>query len=130
MVPAGWARRSLSRGKELKDPLQVGVDGGLGLFAVAAVGPQFQVLRHGHGREKLAAFGDLGEPQPDDHLRGQARKRLPGEGQVAVLPHQSADGVEQGGLAGAVGPDQRDDLALPDAHSHAAQCPDRAVIGG
>ena len=48
---------------------------------------------------------------------------------LALPAHQSADGVEQGGLPGAVGADEGDDLALPDVAGHAAERGDGAVVG-
>ena len=53
----------------------------------------------------------------------------PGEVHLAVPAHQPADGVEQGGLPRAVGPDEGDDLALPDVAGHAAEGGDGAVVG-
>src|SRR6185295_9986880 len=41
--------------------------------------------------------------------------------------HQPGDRAQRGGLAGAVGADQRDDLALLDGERHAAQRVDAAV---
>src|SRR5438445_9095801 len=43
--------------------------------------------------------------------------------------HQARDGAQRGGLAGAVGPDQGDDLALLDLDRHAAQGLDAPVEG-
>ena len=52
-----------------------------------------------------------------------------GEDDLPLPAHQAADGVEQGGLAGAVGADEGDDLACPDVAGHPAEGGHGAVVG-
>ena len=88
-----------------------------------------QILQHRHAREDAPAFGGLGKAAADD-LEGRQRRDLlafeehaPGAG-VGV----AANGHQQGRFAGAVGPDQGDDLAFAHGQVDAAQGLDGAVM--
>jgi hypothetical protein len=69
-----------------------------------------------------AAFGDHRHP-PSDHLMGgQALKVAAFQKDAAFLArHQSGDGLDGGGLAGAIGPQQGHQGALGDAQTDAIQ---------
>ena len=92
------------------------------------VGAHVQVFLHGHAREDPAALGDMGDAQLHDPVRRRAGDALSQKGQrSAPAAHQARYGFERGGLPGAVGADQRDDLALVDLKAHALDGVDRAV---
>ncbi len=99
--------------------------------AAAAVldrGPEQQVLAHRHGGEYLAAFGDERTPAADDLLgRHAGDGLLPEPDLAAARPQQAGHRPEQGRLAGAVGADDRDDLALLDMERDVAQHHQAAV---
>src|SRR5829696_4490199 len=81
-------------------------------------------LLHPHGKRERRLLGDDGEPAGDlDAL--QRRDRRPTEQDPARRRLQRArQRAQQGGLAGPVGPDQRDPLPARDREGHVAQ--DRA----
>ena len=62
-------------------------------------------------------------------MAGYMVQRLAHELDMAGLTvEQAGNGVQSGGLAGAVGTDQRDDLALVDLEGNALNSVDAAVI--
>ena len=74
-----------------------------------------QVFHHGHAREDAPPFRRLGDAQPRDLVRRQLRDVVPVEHDRAFARARIAeDRHHQGGLAGAVRADQRDDLAVGD----------------
>ena len=97
-------------GEGLKDGLQIGP---YTFFVAAEKGAQFEVFHDGEGREDAPPFRDLGDARPDDVLGFQLVERLAAVQDGAVFrmekPRYSTEG---GRLAGAVGADERDDLAL------------------
>jgi len=100
--------------EEVKDPVQVVGNVGLGLPPGAVVRSQFQIFGHGHGRKELAAFRHLGNPQPHQPFRGNPAHLPALEGHLSLFAHQAADGIEESGLARAVGADQGHDFAFLD----------------
>ncbi len=113
-VASGTASKPI-RITEMYNPVDV---------AVAAPGerPEPEVLLDRQAGEDAAASGGLHDAAGCCPLRG-----LTGDGR-AVEPHvaavgldQAVDGVERRGLAGTVGPEQSDDLALADLQVHAEE---------
>ncbi len=94
------------------------------------VGAHLEVLADAHAREQPAPFGGLGDPHLDDVVR-----RLRGDlaaleaDRAAPRPVQAVDRAERRRLAGAVGPDQRDDLALAHLQRDTLDRVDGAVVG-
>ena len=98
--------------KQLKHFLDVGGNAG---FVVAHIGAHLQVLKNGHAGEHAASLG---------HHRQAFLDQIPGAASldasaqvfdVAGQDGQAAgDGFHGGGLAGAVGANQGDQLALVD----------------
>ena len=72
-----------------------------------------QVFEHGHARKNPAAFGRLRDAELGDLVRRQRSDIAAGEADAAVVRARIAEyRHHQGRLAGAVGADQRDDLAF------------------
>jgi hypothetical protein len=94
-----------------EDALHVGLDG----FVVApAVGAHAQVLLDRQAGEDAAPFRHQGQALAQALVGRQLVDALAVVEQLAAGRAQGAgDGVEGGGLAGAVGPDQRHQLAGP-----------------
>ena len=96
----------------------------------AGEGAHLQVLEHGHAREDPATLRRLRDPQAHDAVGGEAVEALPVEDHGApARPHRAEDGAEGGGLAGAVGADEGDDLPRLDGERDPAQGADIAVVG-
>ena len=106
-----------------------------GEVAVPGVGAgrkraHLQVLQHAHARKDAPAFRGLGDVKPGDFVGRQLRNVAAGEFDAALAGARLAeDGHHQGRLAGAVGPDQGDDLALRDVEIDALERDDVAIIG-
>ena len=97
---------------------RLGDGGAVGL----GVGAHPQIFFDGHGAEQLAPLRHLGEARAHDGRRGQAADGAAVIADCAARRrHQAHHGVEQGRLAGAVGADQRDDLAGRDGQRYLAQ---------
>src|SRR6266511_2465018 len=124
---AGKLFRALAEpGEQLEDPVE-------GLRAPGArlsrKGAELQVLEHGELRPQLAALGHLADPEPRSLVRRHLGQRLALEEDLAPGGRQDArDGAQRGRLAGPVGADQRDHLALVDRQAHAAQRLGVAVV--
>ena len=115
----------LQTGEQLVDPLEVLLDLRLVLAQVCA---DLQVLHHRQVRKDPAPLGAHGDAGRDDLVDGLAQQLLavPEDGPGAGL-HQAGDGAQGGGLAGAVGADQRDDLAVGHLQRDAPEGLDAAV---
>ena len=73
---------------------------------------QLQVLQHGHGGKELAPFGNVGDAGRHHGRRAQAADPPAVQRHGAPAQRQQAGhGPQRGGLARAVAPDERDDLA-------------------
>src|SRR3954453_1103842 len=97
---------------------------------VALERPHLQVLAHGHSREQAAALGRLRDAHLDDLVRSGVTQIAPVEPYGATLgPVDALDGAKRGRLAGAVGADQRHDLALVPLQGDALHRLDAAVVG-
>ena len=106
------------------DPLEILVEMGQPVHGRA----HLQVLEHGHAREDAPPFRGLGDRQARDLVGRHLGDVPPRIGDRALARARVAeDRHHQGRLAGAVGADQRDDLALVDIHVDALQGDDVAV---
>jgi len=89
-----------------------------------------QVLHDRHAHEDAAAFRRLRDLEPGDLVGRELRDIASGKRDRALARARiPADRHHQRRLAGAVGADQRDDLAVSDFHVDAAQRGNMAVIG-
>src|SRR5262249_30154846 len=81
--------------------------------------PGENVVAAGHGTEHAHELERAADAEPGDPMRGEPADRPLLEAHFAtVAPQRPRDQVEHGGLAGAVGPDQSDDLATHDGKRH------------
>ena len=86
-----------------------------------------EVLPDGQLREEAAALGNVRDAGARDRVRLAARDRLAVEDDLAGLAHDSRDRAQRRRLAGAVGAEQRDDLAFLHRQRDAVQGLDRPV---
>ena len=85
------------------------------------IGAKLQVLAHSHGREELAALGHQRATQQGDGFGGMTANLLLVKQDLASLGTQQAgNGMQQGGLARAVGTDDGHDLARRNVDRHPA----------
>ena len=76
----------------------------------------------------MAAFRHMGHAQRDDLVRMRFEQIVAIISNAAGFGrHQTGDGVQGGGLAGAVGSDQGDDLAVVHLEANALDRVDRAI---
>src|SRR5262249_44193514 len=91
---------------------------------------QQEVLAYGERREDPASLRHEGDASPRDAVRRPALNRLPLDPDPALAgrsePHHAAN---QRGLAGAVAPEEGDDLTRADAERHAVQDVAVPVVG-
>ena len=124
MLPATWLSRSPSAREQLHDAVDV-----------AVVGPpaaESQVVPDGEPGEQSAALRHVRDAEVDD-LLDRPSAELPARGRSrrpARIGDHPGQRPQQGGLAGAVRPDQRDDLLLPDRQVDVPQHLHPAVAGG
>ena len=85
-----------------------------------------EVLLDGHGREHRSPLGDEGQSRIDD-VPGVRRQHPAVEQHPALVGEQTADGLEGGGLARAVGADEGHDLPVVDPQVDAVEGPGVAV---
>ena len=91
------------------------------------MGAEAKVLLHGQLGEDATAFERLTDAQGDDLLRPEVVDPSPVQGDLTLgqIPpmdrEQATDGPQRGGLSGAVGAQQSDDLAVGHLEGHAAQ---------
>src|SRR5438105_13009014 len=115
----------LQTGKELERPVEVGLDVGVG----AQIGAHGEILSDGETFEDPPALRHVRDPARDDLVRGHAGQRAAVEDDAAAARNQQPrDGLEGGGLAGAVVAEQRHDLAAAHLEGHTAQGVDLAVV--
>ena len=89
-----------------------------------------QILEHGHAREDAPSFRRLRDRQPRDLMRRQVGDVAPVEDdRAAPCARAAEDRHHRRRLAGAVGADQRDDLAFVDVDVDALQRLNLAVEG-
>ena len=82
-----------------------------------------QVLLDRQAREQPAAFRHHGDAEPDDLVRRQVadRRAVEAAPSPGAVGSSAGDRAQEGGLAGAVGADDGDGLALLDADVDAEQ---------
>ena len=73
-----------------------------------------QIVEHRHRSKQLAVLERAGEAELRDLVRRPSRDILVAKADRAVAAIDAADAVEHAGLAGAVRPDERHELALVD----------------
>ena len=111
--------------EEGEDLLQVA----LNVTIPAHVGRQAQIFQDRQVAEDAPAFRDQGHAPLHPQVRRQLAQLLPGKGNPAPGHGQEPrDGLQDAGFAGAVGPDEGDDLALPHGERDPAHRAD-AVVG-
>src|ERR1700687_2597497 len=90
-------------------------------MGAAEKGSDGGVLAHGQGAERPDGLEGTTNAKPGDPIGRLAGERTALPADVApVQPVHAADAVEQRRLAGAVGSDDPDDLALPPRKAHSA----------
>ncbi len=110
--------------EEREGRVEVGVDA----LVLAGERTQAQVLLHGEPREDPPTLGGVRQTELDDVVGGDRGEVLALEGDRAGHRAQQArDGAQGGRLAGTVGADQRDDVALVDVEGDALDGLDLAV---
>jgi hypothetical protein len=80
--------------------------------------PGQQVIEHAHLREQLAVLECAGETEPRDFVRRAPGNVFAAETNGTAPAIDAADAVERAGLAGAVGADQREQLARANLKRH------------
>ena len=112
--------------KQREHALEVGIEVG----GVGHGGADLQILHHRHARKNAAAFRRLRDAELGDLVRRQAGDVAAGEADTAFAGARVAEHRHhQRRFAGAVGADQRDDLAFVDVDIDAFEGDDAAVIG-
>ena len=97
----------------------------------AREGAQVEVFVDGEIGKDAAPLGDLRQAEAQDLVRRPSREVLAVErDRSAGGLHQSTHRAQRRRFAGAVGSDQRDDLARLDGYRNAVKGPDRAVVDG
>ena len=114
---------------EAREGGEDGVHFGTDLFFVAhEVGAHFEIFEDAEVGEHHAAFGHMGEAASDNFMGRQASDVFAFVQDFAGLGfEQAGDGLEGGGLAGAVGADEGDDAAGRDGQGDAVQRVDGTV---
>ena len=93
----------------------------------AAVPPDHDVLAHGHGAEEGEVLEGSADAEIGDAVGRRPQQRAALEEDVALVRGvEAAEAIEKGGLAGAVGADQADDLPLVDVEGDAVESDDAA----
>ena len=101
---------------------RLGVD-----VAAARVGADEHVVQHGHRLEELDVLEGARDPAPHDPVHGRLQQRLAVELDLALVGRvEPRDHVERRRLAGAVRPDQADDLAVQDVEGDPVEGDDPA----
>ena len=127
---AGQSRALLQAREISEDHVDVGID----LVVAAGEGAEPQILDRRHVGDDAAAFHHLENAAADDLVGIDAVDALAVEhdvaaGDFAILGlEQAGDRLQRGRLAGAVGPQQRDDRALGHFEAEAPQHQDDVVI--
>src|SRR5262249_14864806 len=114
--PGGLASPLAENGKTRVDRLQIRGDPAR---IAAQIATHFQVFGDGHVGEQAPPLGAVGDAELENTPRARPGDVLAKEGDAACRRREQAGDCLQGrGLAGTVGADQRDELALPCFHRH------------
>jgi len=101
-----------------------------GLVLGVGEAAEVQVLLHAQALEDAPTLGSLDQAHAHDVVGRGRGDVLAQKGDLARRgPDQAGNGLEGGALAGAVGPQQRHDLALLDGEADPLESVDLAVIG-
>src|SRR5215469_4280514 len=73
---------------------------------------EIEILAHAHVAEQLARLRALHDAAASDGGGARSGEAAAAEADRAAVRHEPGDGVEERGLAGAVEPDDRDELAF------------------
>ena len=120
--PRHGPRRDLPEADVVERLARLGLD-----VAAARVRADEDVLEHRHRPEELDVLERARDPAPDDLVHGRLQERLAGELDLALVRRvEPGDDVEGRRLAGAVRPDQADDLTLGDVEGDAVEGDDPA----
>ena len=116
--------------KQVEDAAEITVHLMPAAAANLHVGAKLQILAHGHGREHLAALGHQSAAQGRDGLGRVAADILLVEKDLAGLAAQKPrNGLEQCGLARAIGADDGHDLTGRNVDRHPVQDLEVPVAG-
>ena len=85
----------------------------------AGVAAGEQIVEHRHLRKQLAVLEGAGQTQPRDLVRLAPGDLAAAKADAAFAAVDAADAIEHAGLAGAVRPDQREQLAGVHRKRHA-----------
>ena len=128
--PCPWARAFLEPGKVGIDEVDVAID----FLVTACKCADLEVFEHGHVGDDAPSLHDLEDAAANDFVRVFVGDRLPVEGDVASDDfavfgvQQTGDGLQRRRFAGAVRPEQGDDLPFGNLQTDAAQDQHDVVI--
>src|SRR6202043_1570064 len=92
-------------------------------------GAELEIFLYRHGGEGAATLRHMGDAEADDVFGRAAGERGAVEFDRAGRAHHVADGAQRGGLAGAVGAEQRRHAAFVESKFQTVKRLDLAVIG-
>ena len=128
-LPAGWPARSARMGNSSSASARPRA--ACGGIAAELPGGEAEVLGDGEGREDAAPAGHHGDPGAGDVVGAASAEGSAVVGEVAVdVRHAADERLEDGGLAGAVGAEQGEDLAVGDVEVDAEEDLEGPVGGG
>src|SRR6202040_1058983 len=84
-------------------------------------GAELEIFLHGHADEGAPPLRHMGDPEAHDLLSGAAEERLAVEANLAAEPDHSAERAQRCRLAGAVGAEQRYNVALVECEVEAVE---------
>src|SRR5690606_33185378 len=114
------------QGKEIGDDLEALVE-----LVRDREDPHAQVLLDGQRGEHVACLGYVSDTTFDQLVGGEARDVLAVENDAALTNrHQTEQGLDEGRLAGPVGPDDPDQLTLVERERSRAQDVDTWQVAG
>ena len=121
----------MAAGLEHRKQLHHAHDVGVHAVAAPAIGAEPQIVLDAERGEDLPALGHLDDAEPDPFIGREGADVGAPEGQrAAAHPLHPRDGAQQRALAGAVGADQGDGLALADLEGDPGQRLDAAIMAG
>ena len=122
---AALCKALLEPGKELCHTRQVLLE----MSRAINLGAHLEIFQHRHAPEDAPPFRRLRDPEARDRVCFEPRDVLAGEADRSLSrPRIAADGHHQRRLAGAIGTDQRHDLAFRDLDIDTLQRHDAAVV--
>ena len=122
--PAFWSRRSARRGKTPNQVSRSSLD-----LVRPHVRADAEVVLDGEVGERSPALGHLGDAVAHDGVGAGVADVVPGHRDRTSARDRARDGPDRRGLAGAVGTEDDDHLALVDLQVQPVQHLDRPVAG-